>query len=81
MILGMTGHGFIFSCILIIFVPNIIKFTKCSIIIYCLYLNLIQLKINLSIEDIREMKRNQFKNMLKQKINELAFQYLIKKKR
>ena len=42
--------------------------------------NLAQLKINLSIEDIKKMKRNQFKNILKQKINELAFQYLMKKK-
>ena len=42
--------------------------------------NLTQLKINLSIEDIRKMKRNQIKNILKLKINELTFQYLIEKR-
>ena len=39
-----------------------------------------QLGIDLSTEEIRNMKRKQFKNMLKEKINELAFNYLIEKR-
>ena len=39
-----------------------------------------QLGINLSTQEIRNMKRNQFKNMLKEKIDELAFRYLIDKR-
>ena len=39
-----------------------------------------QLGINLSTEEIRNMKRNQFKNMLKEKIEKLAFKYLIEKR-
>ena len=42
--------------------------------------NLKQLKINLSTEEIRNMKRNAFKNILKKQINELAFGYLIEKR-
>ena len=42
--------------------------------------NIKQLKINLSTEEMRQMKRNQFKNILKTKINELAFTYLIQKR-
>ena len=42
--------------------------------------NIKQLKINLSTEEIRKMKRNVFKNILKTKINELAFTYLIQKR-
>ena len=39
-----------------------------------------QLGLNLSTEEIRNMKRKQFKNMLKEKIDELAFNYLIEKR-
>ena len=39
-----------------------------------------QLGMNLAIEEIRSMSRKQFKNILKEKINELAFKYLIERR-
>ena len=42
--------------------------------------NLEELKIRLSNNEIRNMKRNQFKNILNMKINELGFRYLLKKR-
>ena len=42
--------------------------------------NLKQLKINLSTEEIRIMKRNEFKNILKKHTNQLAFEYINEKR-
>ena len=39
-----------------------------------------QLGMNLAIEEFRIISRKQFKNLLKEKINELAFKYLIERR-
>ena len=43
--------------------------------------NLSELNINKSLEEIRQMSKNNFKNLLKTKVRNNAFQYLIDKQR